>query len=64
MEEPHNPWHISRRSADGKLIAADVEVHVRELFLDEPQRFIMAAQRLNHLVRVVEKDYFGPDAGE
>jgi hypothetical protein len=64
MEEPHDPRHVRGRSADGKLVSADVKVHVRELFFNEPQRFIMAAEGLNHLVGVVEEDYFGADARE
>jgi hypothetical protein len=64
MQEPHDPRDIRRRAADGELISPDMEIDGRELFLDEPQGFVMAAQRLNHLVGIVEEDYFGTDAGK
>jgi hypothetical protein len=64
MEEPHDPRYVTGGTTDGEFVATDVEINVRELFFDVPQRLVMAAERLDHLIGVVEKDYLGPDAGE
>ena len=46
------------RPGHGKFVATDVEINVLELFLDVSQGFVVAAQRVNHLVGVVERDNF------
>ncbi len=40
-----------------------MEINVLELFLDVSQGFVVAAQRVNHLVGVVERDNFRARTG-
>ena len=64
LEEPHDPRYVGRRAADGEFVAADMEIHGRELVLDETQGFVMTAEGLDHLVGVVEQDHLRPQPWE
>ncbi len=61
MEQAHDPGNIRGGAADGEFVAADMEVDGRELFLNVPQGFVVAAQGLDHLFGVVEDDHLRPD---
>lgn len=58
LQEPHDPRNNSRRPGHGQLVATNVEIDVGKLILDVAQGLIMAAQRVNHLIGVVERDDF------
>jgi hypothetical protein len=55
---------IRGTSAAGPLMASSLprtwKVDGRELVLDEAEGLVMAAQRLDHLIRVVEHDHLRP----
>lgn len=44
VQQTEDPRNVIRRSAEGQLIAADVEVNAGKLVLDETQGFVVAAE--------------------